>query len=52
MCIIIFIKVDSADKPNKNETYEQILQILEPEINKLREFMNFQVSGVHMCVFL
>ena len=37
-------QIKSNDQPNRKEIYEQVVDILEPHISKLKRFMHFQVK--------
>ena len=39
-------QIKSNDQPNRKEIYEQVVDILEPHISKLKRFMHFQVKKV------
>ena len=38
----------SNEQPNRVEIYEKTVQVLAPEVNKLLNFMYFQVSPIHL----
>ncbi|PRP73456.1 component of SCAR regulatory complex, partial [Planoprotostelium fungivorum] len=40
------LKVKAGEESNRNETYDAMFEVLEPEIKKLKEFMYFQRDSV------
>ena len=59
------LQIKSNDQPNRREIYEKAVEILDPQISKLRNFMHFQVIhcpkvaaivaellSVHNCSYL
>lgn len=39
------LQVKCNEQPNRVEIYEKTVEVLEPEVTKLMNFMYFQVSG-------
>ena len=42
------VKVQSNEQQNRLQIYETIVEIMEPHVNKLKQFMFFQVS-LYQC---
>jgi hypothetical protein len=42
----------SNEQPNRVEIYEKTVEVLAPEVNKLLNFMYFQVSSSHFVQIL
>ncbi len=40
----------SNEQPNRVEIYEKTVEVLAPEVNKLLNFMYFQVSSTYNCI--
>lgn len=40
----------SNEQPNRVEIYEKTVEVLAPEVNKLLNFMYFQVFPVSLCI--
>lgn len=45
LCLFLCSKVKCNEQPNRVEIYEKTVEVLEPEVTKLMNFMYFQVSS-------
>lgn len=43
VCIVFLSQVKCNEQPNRVEIYEKTVEVLEPEVTKLMNFMYFQV---------
>lgn len=55
LCLIcvcfLWSQVKCNEQPNRVEIYEKTVEVLEPEVTKLMNFMYFQVTNYHLPVY-
>jgi len=45
--LLSLFQVKSNEQENRVEIYQKIVEVLDPPVSKLRDFMYFQVMGYH-----
>ena len=42
--VILLLQIKAHDQPNRIEIYQKTMEVLEPEMAKIRQLLHYQVS--------